>query len=80
MAALGPEVSPGRAAPGDRAVAALQLEEDGDDLVRVGVEVEDGGAAAEELQRKGGETLRLHFTLHYTLTRPPMRFCMRKTK
>ena len=61
MAALGPEVAPGRAAPGDRAVAALQLQEDGDHLVRVGVEVEHGRAPAEELQNNHG----LHFTCQH---------------
>ena len=48
-AALVPEVCPGRPAPRDGAVAALQLEEDRDHLRRVRVEVEDGGAATQEL-------------------------------
>ena len=48
-----PEVGPGRPAPGDGAVAALQLEEHRDHLVRLGVEVEDGGAATQELQKEG---------------------------
>ena len=55
-AVLVPEVCPGRPAPRDGAVTALQLEEDGDRLVRVGVEVEHGGAAAQELWRKRKET------------------------
>ena len=53
-AVLVPEVGPGRPAPGDGAVAALQLEEHRDHLVRLGVEVEDGGAATQELQKEGG--------------------------
>ena len=48
-AVLVPEVAPGRPAPRDGAVAALQLEEDRDHLRRVRVEVEDGGAATQEL-------------------------------
>ena len=48
-----PEVCPGRPAPRDGAVAALQLEEDRDHLRRVRVEVEDGGAATQELPKKG---------------------------
>ena len=51
-AVLVPEVCPGRPAPRDGAVTALQLEEDGDRLVRVRVEVEHGGAAAQELREK----------------------------
>ena len=48
-----PEVGPGRPAPRDGAVAAFQLEEDGDHLRRVRVEVEDGGAATQKLRNKG---------------------------